>query len=189
MPGSFKGSKPGSQQHRTRWRRGGPSRVARLLAFRDVMYTRMEEVSFRTSMTVLAGVVAFAAVVAAVSTLMSVPAGPARHAALGRPAAPAAPSSAPATSAPPAPAPASPSSAPTRVRPSPVRDAAPAAAASAPSPAGPAPPLSPSPARISYQNAVAAWWSWWLRVHGGGFRSYRGGGFGEPGRGTWFGWR
>lgn len=62
------------------------------------MYTRMEEISFRTSMTVLAGVVAFAAVVASVSVLMSQSSGLPRHAALSRPAI--APASAGPTSAP-----------------------------------------------------------------------------------------
>ena len=188
MPGSFKGSKPGSHLRRTRGRLDGPSRLARLSAFREVMYTRMEEISFRSSMTVLAGVVAFAAVVAAVSTLMSVSPGPARHAALGRPPGSAAPSSALAQ---PTRTPASPSSSPAPVRPSPVRDAgsgathAPVmtAVASAPSPSVPTPTVSRSPARMSYEAAVAAWWSWWLRVHGrGDTRAYGGGSFGGSGR-------
>ena len=86
MPGSSERSKPGSRIDRTRRRPGGASRAARLRAFRDVMYTRMEEISFRTSMTVLAGVVAFAGVLAAVSVLMSLPPGVARHTAAGAPA-------------------------------------------------------------------------------------------------------
>ena len=196
MPGSFKGTKPGSHVDRTRTRPGGPSRVARLLAFREVLYTRMEEISFRTSMTVLGGVVAFAAVIATVSTLMSVSTGPARHAALSGPPVPPAPSSAPASPrpAPASPSPsASPSSGPPSVTPSPVRDTGPGAgdhapvttvaAASAPSPTVPAPALSPSPARVSEQGAVAAWWAWWLRVYGrGGDRAYGGGTYGGYGR-------
>jgi hypothetical protein len=195
MPGSFKGTKPGSHLDRTRTRPGGPSRVARLFAFREVLYTRMEEISFRTSMTVVGGVVAFAAVIAAVSTLMSLSTGPARHAALSGPPASAAPSSAPAS---PRPAPAwpsplaSPSSGPPSVTPSPVRDTGPSAgthapvtavaAASAPATV-PAPGLSPSPARVSEQAAVAAWWAWWLRVYGrGGDRAYGGGTYGGSGR-------
>lgn len=181
MPGSFKGSRPGSHLRRTRGRLDGPSRLARLSAFRDVIYTRMEEISFRSSMTVLAGVVAFAAVVAAVSTLMSVLPGPARHAALGRRPGSAAPSSALAqpNRTPPSPAP---------VRPSPVRDAGSAArhapamttVASAPSPSVPTPT---SWSRMSYEAAVAARWSWWLRVHGrGDTRAYGGGSFGGSGR-------
>ena len=90
----LRGASLGLHLRRTRERLDGPSRLARLSAFREVMYTRMEEISFRSSMTVLAGVVAFAAVVAAVSTLMTVSPGPARHAALGRPPGSAAPSSA-----------------------------------------------------------------------------------------------
>jgi hypothetical protein len=196
MPGSFKGTKPGSHLHRTRTRPAGPSRVVRLFAFREVLYTRMEEISFRTSMSVLGGVVAFAAVVAAVSTLMSVSTGPAPHAALSGPPASAAPSSAPNPTrpAPASPSPsASPSSGPPSVTPSAVRDTGPSAgthapvttvaAASAPSPIVPTPALSPSPARVSEQAAVAAWWSWWLRVYGrGGDRAYGGGTYGGFGR-------
>jgi hypothetical protein len=170
--------------------------VARLLAFREVLYTRMEEISFRTSMTVLGGVVAFAAVVAAVSTLMSLSTGPARHAALSGPPASATRSPAPASPRPtpawPSPS-ASPSSGPPSVTPSPDRDTGPSvgthapvatvAAASAPSPTVPAPALSPSPARVSEQAAVAAWWAWWLRVYGrGGDRAYGGGTSGGSGR-------
>ena len=200
MPGSFKGTKPGSHLDRTRTGPGGPSRVARLFAFREVLYTRMEEISFRTSMTVLGGVVAFAAVIAAVSTLMSLSPGPARPAALSGPQASAAPSSAPASPRPASPSPsASPSSGPPSVTPSPVRDTGPSAgthapvtavaAASAPSATVPAPALSPSPARVSEQAAAAAWWAWWLRVYGrGGDRAYGGsgrdrGGFGGDGFG------
>jgi hypothetical protein len=186
MPGSFKGSKPGSHLYRTRARPGGPSRVARLFAFRQVLYARMEEVSFRTSMTVLAGVVAFAAVGAAVSTAASLSPGPARHAALGRPPASAAPSYAPASvpATPAQPAPASPSpSSPSPVTPSPVRDTGSSAGTHAPVTAAaaaasvPTPTLSPSPARVSYQAAVAAWWAWWARVHGGGSDRAGGGSF------------
>lgn len=188
MPGSFKGSKPGSHLRRTRGRLDGPSRLVRLSAFREIIYSRMEEISFRSSMTVLAGVVAFAAVVAAVSILMSVSPGPAHHAALGWSPGSAAPSSALAR---PTRTPASPPSSPAPVRPSPVRDArsgathAPAVTtvASAPSPSVPTPAVSPSPARMSYEAAVAAWWSWWLRVHGRrDTRAYGGGSFGGLGR-------
>lgn len=199
MPGSFKGTKPGSHHDRTRTRPGGPSRVARLFAFREVLYTRMEEISFRTSMTVLGGVVAFAAVIAAVSTLMSLSAGPARPAALSGAPVSAAPSSAPASLRP-APASPSPSSGPPWVTPSPVRDTGPSAgthapvttvaAASAPSPTVPTPALSPSPARVSRQAAVAAWWAWWLRVYGqGGGRAYGGYGRDRGGFGGGFGRR
>jgi len=182
MPGSFKGSKPGSHLRRTRGRPDGPSRLAGLSAFREVMYTRMEEISFRASMTVLAGVVASAAVMAAVSTLMSIPPGPARHTALGRPPATAAPWFAPASfpskPAPPTLAPALPSSSPASARPSRVRETGSGATqapvttvASVPSPNVPTPMVSPSPSRGSYQAAVAAWWAWWLRVYGGDARA------------------
>ena len=119
MPGSFSGSKPGSHDS-TRWRRHRRSRTSGLSAFRDGMYTRMEEISFRTSMTVLAGVVAFAAVVASVSVLMSQSSGLPRHAALSRPAtapASAGPTSDPVNSG--RPAPATPSTSPPGPRPPP----------------------------------------------------------------------
>ena len=194
MPGSAKGNKPGSHIDRTRRRADGASRAARLRAFRDVMYTRMEEISFRTSMTVLAGVVAFAAVLAAVSVLMSLPPGVARHTAAG------APARTPPASAAPAPATrtlASPAAAPARPAPPPARDAPPAASTSVPVTAAAAAPtrmLSPSLARVSYRSTVAAWWTWWTRAHGGrilrpggtggyggGFGGFGGGG-GQPGR-------
>ncbi len=192
MPGSSNGSKPGSHTDRTRRRPGGASRAAGLRAFRDVMYTRMEEISFRTSMTVLAGVVAFAAVLAAVSVLMSLPPGAARHTAAGGPArtppASAVPAPGTRTLASPAASPAQPTPSPLRVAPPAARTAAPVTAAM-PSPAVPTPARSPSLARFSYQSAVAAWWAWWTRVHGGGIwrpggsRGYGGGyrGFGRGG--------
>ncbi len=148
-----------------------------LSAFRDGMYTRMEEISFRTSMTVLAGVVAFAAVVASVSVLMSESSGPPRHAALSRPAtasAPAGPTSAPVSSG--RAATATPSTSPARVTPAPTSRAQPAVSSPPPvtaarpaaaTPAVPTPTVSPSLARISSQTTVATWWSWWLRVHHG----------------------
>jgi hypothetical protein len=195
MPGSSKGSKPGSRIDRARQRHGGVSRAARLRAFRDVMYTRMEEISFRTSMTILAGVVAFAGVLAAVSVLMSLPSGLARHTAAGGPA------RTPSASAPPASAHAtrtaeSPSASPEQPTPSLVRDAPHGASttAAAPRPAVPTPAQVPSLARVSHQSAAAAWWAWWTRVHGGGFghggtRGY-GGSFGGFGRGGgWLGRR
>ncbi len=189
MPGSSKGSKPGSHTDRTRRRPGGASRAAGLRAFRDVMYTRMEEISFRTSMTVLAGVVAFAAVLAAVSVLMSLPPGVARHTAAGAPArtppASAVPAPATRTLASPAASPAQPTSSPVRVAPPVARTAAPVTAAAA----VPSPARFPSLARFSHQSAVAARWAWWTRVHGGGgilrpggTRGY-GGGYGGYGRG------
>ena len=159
---------------------------------------RMEEISFRTSMTVLAGVVAFATVVASVSVLMSQSSGP-RHAALSRPAT--APASAGPTSAllnPGRAAPAMPSTSPARATPAPTSRTQPAAstrppvtaagrAAATPAAAGPTPAGSPPLARVSSRTAVATWWSWWLRVRRGG--QPRGGGFprlsragGWPGR-------
>jgi hypothetical protein len=187
MPGSSKGSKPGSRSDRTRQRPGGASRADRLRAFRDVMYTRMEEISFRTSMTVLAAVVAFAGVLAAVSVLMSLPPGVARHTAAGLPARP---PSASAASAPATRTPESPSASPAQPTPSRVRDAPPAAktaapvtaAAAVPRPTVPTPTLSPALARVSYQSAAAAWWAWWTRVHDGGSLRFGGtGGIGAIG--------
>jgi hypothetical protein len=196
------GSKPGSHLPRSRTRPGGPSRVARPLAFRQAVYIRMEEVSFRTSMTVLAGVVAFAAVVASVSTLMSLSPGPAQRAALSRPPVSAVPSSIPATPARAAPAPPSASSSQPSASPSPVRGTGSgsgthppvttAGAASAPSPRVPAPapsPRVPAPSRVPVQAAAAAWWSRWLRVYGGGGFHGSGPGSGGFGRGGGFGRR
>jgi hypothetical protein len=196
MPGSSKGSKPGSRRDRTRRRPGGASRADRLRAFRDVVYTRMEEVSFRTSMTVLAGVVAFAGVLAAVSVLMSLPPGMPRHTAAG---APARPPSASAASGPGTRTPGSPSASPAQPTPSPVRDAPPAAktaapvtaAATVPRPAVPTPTLPSSLARVSYQSAAAAWWAWWTRVRDGGSLRFGGtegiGGYGGSFGGFGFG--
>ena len=45
--------------------------LARFAAFRDRLYTRMEEISFRASMAVLAGVVAVAAIIAGVTLAVS----------------------------------------------------------------------------------------------------------------------
>jgi hypothetical protein len=170
--------------------------LTRFAAFRNRLYARMEEISFRTSMTVLGGVVAVAAVIAGVSVLMS-QAGPARPAALSP--APASSSAVP-TSAPAAP-PASPSR-PAPTSSAPARTQAPAVAdpvheatypatdeESTPTRAVPATSgRSPSAQRVN--SAVAAWAAWWrARMsgaggHAGGHSGFRGfGNFGGRGPG------
>jgi hypothetical protein len=166
--------------------------LTRFAAFRNRIYARMEEISFRTSMTVLGGVVAVAAVIAGVSVLMSQAAAPARPAALSP--APASRSAVP-TSAPPAP-PASPSrpaptsSAPARTQPpavtDPVHEATYPATDEESTPAPAASGRSPSVQRVN--SAVAAWAAWWrARLsgaggHAGGHSGFRGFG-GSGGRG------
>jgi hypothetical protein len=149
--------------------------LTRFGAFRNRLYARMEEISFRTSMTVLGGVVAVAAVIAGVSVLMS-QAAPARPAALSP--APASSSAVP-TSAPAA-RPASPSR-PAPTSSAPARTQAPAAAdpvheatypatdeESTPTRAVPA-TSGRSPAVQRVNSAAAAWADWWrARMSGGG---------------------
>ena len=97
--------------------------LARFAAFRDRLYTRMEEISFRASMAVLAGVVAVAAIIAGITLAVSQGSPTARPAAFSP--APASHSPAP-TSAPPTPA-----ASPSRVAPTAsakVRTKAPVAA-------------------------------------------------------------
>src|ERR1700759_254837 len=96
--------------------------LARFTAFRNGLYTRMEEISFRTSMTVLGGVIAVAAVIARVSVLMSQAPAPARPVAAS--------SAPPARSAGPSSAPPTPPASPSRTAPTasaPARTHAPAA--------------------------------------------------------------
>jgi hypothetical protein len=163
--------------------------LARFAAFRNGLYTRMEEVSFRTSMTVLGGVIAVAAVIAGVSVLMSQTPGPARPVAVSPvpPTRSAVPSSAPAAS-------------PSRTAPTasaPARTHAPAAPVhettypatdedSTPSRHVPAPTSGRRAfGRQLNSAAVAAWAAWWrsrlggLGRHGGGVHV----GFGRPGFG------
>ncbi len=155
--------------------------LTRFAAFRSSLYARMEEISFRTAITVLTGVVAVAAVIAGVGLLMAQAPAPARPTALGS--APAARSSAPAPSTPAEPTSSSPSasppasSAPARTpapeKTSPAREATyPATAENAqraPVTRSAAPPVT---ARRPVSSAVAAWLAWWQRVlasrHGGG---------------------
>jgi hypothetical protein len=146
-------------------------------AFRSALYARMEEISFRTAITVVTGVVAVAAVIAGVGLLMSQSPAPARSTALG-PSAPAAGSGprtpGPSPSSPPAPSrPAPTSSAPART-PAPVvtssarqatypataenAERAPAASAA------PAPAPAVSQARRPISSAVAAWLAWWQHI-------------------------
>ena len=166
--------------------------LSRFAAFRNGLYTRMEEISFRAAITVVTGVVAVAAVIAGVGLLMSQAPAPARPAALGP--APATSSgtraSAPSTSAGPtssSPSPAPPtSSAPARtaapVVTSPAREATyPATAENAQrAPVAPAPATShAAPAWRPRSSAVAAWRAWWQHVlasrHGTGTGTGHGG--------------
>jgi hypothetical protein len=168
--------------------------LARFAAFRNGLYTRMEEISFRASMTVLGGVVAVAAVIAAVSVLMSQAPATARPVAAGPP--PATHSIAP-TAAPPTPA-ASPSRiAPTSSAPARTKvTAAPAHEATYPATDEDSAPDRDVPAAMSgrrlagrhINSAVAAWAAWWrsrLSAVGGGGAGGHGielhAGFGRPG--------
>ena len=174
--------------------------LARFTAFRNGLYTRMEEISFRTSMTVLGGVVAVAAVIAGVSVLMSQTPAPAR---------PVAASPVPPThSAGPSSAPPTPAASPSRTAPTaaaPARTHAPAAPVhettypatdedSTPSRYVPA-AASGRPAFGRHINsaAAAAWAAWWRSRLGGlghhgdgvhvGFGRSGSGGFGGHGAG------
>jgi hypothetical protein len=163
--------------------------LARFALFRNGLYARMEEISFRTSMTVLGGVIAVAAVIAGVSVLMSQTRAPARPVAVS-PAPPtrsAVPSSAPA---------ASPSrTAPTASAPSRTHaPAAPVHETTYPATDEDSTPSRHVPAATSGRRAfgrhinsaaVAAWAAWWrsrlggLSGHGGGLHA----GFGRSGFG------
>ena len=165
--------------------------MTRFSAFRNGLYARMEEISFRTSMTVLGGVVAVAAVVATVTVLTSqgsVPA--ARPAALS-------PSSAShsivPTSAPPTPAVSPSPAAPATSRPAKAPAARPERTTTYVAPAEDSVPYRPAAAsgygygRYRAQphlNAAAAWAAWWRSRlagaggHAGGFGGYGGHGFG-----------
>jgi hypothetical protein len=163
----------------------------RLAAWRGALYARLEEISFRTAITVVTGVVAVAAVVAGVGLLMAQTPAPARSTALGP--APSARSTAQA----PVPTSAGPTGGPTGTppRPSPPASSAPARTP-APEPTSPAreatypataehaqrapaaPAAAPHPAaRRPVGSAVAAWLAWWQRI----LASRRGGGIGRGG--------
>jgi hypothetical protein len=164
--------------------------LARFTAFRNGLYARMEEISFRTSMTVLGGVIAVAAVIAGVSVLMSQTPAPARPLA----ASPVLPT----RSAGPSPAPpASPSrTAPTAS--TPARTHAPAAPVHETTHSAADEDSTPSryvPAATSGHRAigrhlnsaaVAAWAAWWRSRLGGGLGRHGSGvhaGFGRSGFG------
>ncbi len=166
--------------------------LTRFSAFRNQLYARMEEISFRTSMTVLGGVVAVAAVIAAVTVATSQGSTPVRPAALSP--APASHSSTPAAPPPtPAASPSQPS--PTASKPSatkaPVVAAAPRAAAYPATDADSRPYRAPSPPyhQRHLNSAMAAWAAWWqgrlaaAGAHGGGRHPGIGGGHGFGGFG------
>jgi hypothetical protein len=174
--------------------------LGRFALFRSGLYARMEEISFRTSMTVLGGVIAVAAVIAGVSVLMSQTPAPGRPVAVS----PAPPSrSAAPTSAPPTPAASPARTAPTAS--APARTQAPAAPVhetTYPATDEDSTPSRHVPAAASGRRAfgrhinsaaVAAWAAWWqsrlggLGRHGGGVHAGFGrsgfGGFGGHGTG------
>jgi hypothetical protein len=151
----------------------------------------MEEVSFRTSMTVLGGVIAVAAVIAGVSVLMSQTPAPARPVAVSpvSPARSAVPSSAPPT----------PAASPARTAPTasaPARTHAPAAPVpettypAADEDSTPSRHVAAASGRRAFGRqlnsaAVAAWAAWW-RSRLGGLGRHAGGvhiGFGRSGFG------
>jgi cytoskeletal protein RodZ len=157
--------------------------LTRFAAFRSSLYARMEEISYRTAITVVTGVVAVAAVIAGVGLLMTQAPAPGRPTALGSASAArsSAQASAPSTSAAPTssspsaspPASTAPARTPAPVKTSPAHEAtypgtaedaqrAPVARTAAP----------PVRARRPLGSAVAAWLVWWQRVlasrHGGG---------------------
>jgi hypothetical protein len=156
--------------------------LARFAAFRDGLYARMDEISFRTSMTVLGGVIAVAAVIAGVSVLMSQTPAPGRPVAASPvpPTRPAGPSSAPPT----------PADSPSRTAPTasaPARTHAPAAPvheATYPATDEDSTPSRYVPAATSGRRAMgrhinsAAWAAWWRSRLG------RLGGLGRPGGGA-----
>lgn len=164
--------------------------LARFTAFRGGLYARMEEISFRASMAVLAGVAALAAIIAGVTLAVSQGSPAARPAAFSP--APARHSPAP-TSAPPTPA-ASPSraaptaSARTRTRAPAVADPLRPATYpatdeySAPSRSFPDETSGRAASRPRINSAVTAWAAWWrshLRGgHVGGLPAGGGHGFG-----------
>ncbi|HEY2238312.1 MAG TPA: hypothetical protein VGI21_05960 [Streptosporangiaceae bacterium] len=152
--------------------------LTRFAAFRSSLYARMEEISFRTAITVVTGVVAVAAVIAGVGLLMAQAPAPDRPTALGS--APAVRSSAPAstpaapTSSPPSaspPASSAPARTPAPVKTSPAREATyPGTAENAqraPVARTAAPPVT---ARRPLSSAVAAWLAWWQHVLAGRHR-------------------
>ena len=167
--------------------------LARFALFRNGLYARMEEISFRTSMTVLGGVIAVAAVIAGVSVLMSPTQAPARPVAVS----PAPPTrSAVPSSAPPSPSRTAPTaSAPARTH----APAAPVHETTYPATDEDSTPSRHVPAATSGRRAfgrhinsaaVAAWAAWWrsrLGGHGGGLHAGFGrsgfGGFGGHGAG------
>jgi hypothetical protein len=170
--------------------------LTRFPAFRNQLYARMEEISFRTSMTVLGGVVAVAAVIAAVTVAMSQGSTPVRPTALRPP--PASHSSTRAALPPtPAASPSQPSptaSKPSAARP-PVVAAAPRAA-TYPATDGdsrpyraPNSPYHRAAAERHLSSAMAAWAAWWqgrlaaAGAHGGGRHPGIGGGRGFGGFG------
>jgi hypothetical protein len=155
--------------------------LTRFAAFRSSLYARMEEISFRTAITVVTGVVAVAAVIAGVGLLMAQAPAPSRAAALGSSPAARSSAQAPAPSTPAAPTSSSPSpsapasSAPARtpapVKTSPAREATyPGTAENArraPVTRAAAPPVT---TRRPLSSAVAAWLAWWQRVLAGRHR-------------------
>jgi hypothetical protein len=154
--------------------------LTRFAAFRNGLYARMEEISFRTSITVLTGVIAVAAVIAGVGLLMSQVPAPARPAALSPAPASHSASATPASATPspsePAPTTSAPSRTPAPVVTSPAREATYPATAEDSTPVRTAPAAAPRAALAQRpaSPAVAAWLAWWQQV----LASHRGDGSG-----------
>jgi hypothetical protein len=183
MPGSLLGSRPGPHDRLAprRPRLGMPGaslRAAGPSSIRHMLYARMEEISFRKSMALLAGAAAVAIAGAAAGILMSQPAGAARPPALRPPpvtqptsVAPASARAIPVRTAHKAPRPA-------RVKPSPASYTSHAAPAARPAPARPAQPARTAAAAAAVQRhpgrgsrpspprGAGSWWSSW--AHDGG---------------------
>jgi hypothetical protein len=142
--------------------------LTRFAAFRSALYARLEEISFRTAITVVTGVVAVAAVIAGVGLLMAQAPTPARPTALGS--SPAARSAAPMSSSPspsqPAPTSSAPARTPAPVVTSPARNATYPATAENAQRAPQARAVAPhaATARRPLSSAAAAWLAWWQQV-------------------------
>jgi hypothetical protein len=172
MPSSLLGSRPGSHERLAlRGQRlgmpGAALRAAGPSSIRDMLYARMEEISFRKSMALLSGAVAVAIAGAVAGILMSQPAGAARPPALRPPPvtqptsmAPASARATPARTVHKAPRPA-------RVTPSPASYTPRAAPADRTAPAGPAQTAAAAVrrnpghgSRPSPPRGAGSWWYW-----------------------------
>jgi hypothetical protein len=148
--------------------------LIRFAAFRSSLYARMEEISFRTAITVGTGVVAVAAVIAGVGLLMTQAPAPSRPTALGpsadarssaqayAPSTPAAPTASPSPSPP---ASSAPARTPAPVKTSPAREATyPGTAENAQRAPVTRAATPPATAPRLPSSAVAGWLAWWQHI-------------------------